>query len=338
MNQTRVGVVGYGTIGKRVVDAIRLQPDLKLTGVSKVRADFESSFITEHGIRLYAVTQEADAAMKSSGISTSGLLKDMLAESDVIIDCTPEGTGAKNKQLYQKVGIKAVFQGGEKPDIAQTSFVSEVNYADSLGKDFVRVVSCNTTGLCRTLSRINEEVGLKKVNAVIVRRAADPNEIKKGPINSLVPNPAKLPSHHAEDVRTILKGLDIFTSAVIAPTTLMHVHVVSAQLERASTKDNILSALSKSRRIRLVDSSMGIDSTASILEFAKDLKRPRNDMPEVVVWSDSVYVKDNEVHYMQAVHQESIVVPENIDAVRAMLKLETDPQKSIDITNQSLLG
>ena len=39
---------------------------------------------------------------------------------------------------------------------------------------------------------------------------------------------------------------------------------------------------------------------------------------------------------MQAVHQESDVVPENVDAIRAMLELEEDGEKSILKTNKAM--
>ncbi|EHP84874.1 hypothetical protein MetfoDRAFT_1525 [Methanotorris formicicus Mc-S-70] len=49
-----------------------------------------------------------------------------------------------------------------------------------------------------------------------------------------------------------------------------------------------------------------------------------------------VNVVDNEVFLMQAVHQESDVIPENIDCIRAMLQMEDDNFKSIEKTNKSL--
>ncbi|PSN94995.1 glyceraldehyde-3-phosphate dehydrogenase, partial [Candidatus Marsarchaeota G2 archaeon ECH_B_SAG-C16] len=58
--------------------------------------------------------------------------------------------------------------------------------------------------------------------------------------------------------------------------------------------------------------------------------------PEVAVWSDSISVIGREVFYMQAVHQESIVVPENIDAVRAVTGSVVEGGKSVMLTNQSL--
>ena len=45
---------------------------------------------------------------------------------------------------------------------------------------------------------------------------------------------------------------------------------------------------------------------------------------------------DNELFYMQAVHQESDVIPENIDAIRALLEMESDNEKSIAKTNEAM--
>jgi glyceraldehyde-3-phosphate dehydrogenase (NAD(P)) len=45
---------------------------------------------------------------------------------------------------------------------------------------------------------------------------------------------------------------------------------------------------------------------------------------------------EGELYYMQAIHQESDVVPENVDAIRAMLEMESDPSKSIEKTNKAM--
>ncbi len=42
------------------------------------------------------------------------------------------------------------------------------------------------------------------------------------------------------------------------------------------------------------------------------------------------------LYYYQAIHQEADVVPENVDAIRAMFELETDKMKSIEKTDRSL--
>jgi len=72
------------------------------------------------------------------------------------------------------------------------------------------------------------------------------------------------------------------------------------------------------------------------MEFARDLGRPRSDLNEIAVWKESLNIKDGELFYMQAIHQESDVVPENVDCIRAMLEMEDDPAKSIEKTNKNM--
>jgi glyceraldehyde-3-phosphate dehydrogenase (NAD(P)) len=47
-------------------------------------------------------------------------------------------------------------------------------------------------------------------------------------------------------------------------------------------------------------------------------------------------VVENTLYYYQAVHQESDVVPENVDCIRAMMKLENDPMISIHKTDKAI--
>ncbi len=80
----------------------------------------------------------------------------------MIVDCTPGGTGEKNKELYTKAGVKAIYQGGEDHALAGISFNALANYHEAWGADNVRVVSCNTTGLVRTLSRCSRPSGSRR--------------------------------------------------------------------------------------------------------------------------------------------------------------------------------
>ena len=98
----------------------------------------------------------------------------------------------------------------------------------------------------------------------------------------------------------------------------------------------IIDALEKRSRVLVVDASEGLGSTAELMEYAKELGRNRNDLYEIPVWRESINVVGNELYYMQAVHQESDVVPENIDAIRALLEMESDNEKSIAKTNKAM--
>ena len=73
-----------------------------------------------------------------------------------------------------------------------------------------------------------------------MRRAADPNDIKTGPINALIPDPIKLPSHHGPDVNSILPDIDITTMAVKTSTTLMHLHAINIELKKECSEADVI--------------------------------------------------------------------------------------------------
>ncbi len=331
----RVGINGFGTIGKRVAEAVIKQPDMELVGVVKVTPDYNALVVIEKNIPLYTIAGREEL-FRERGMDVRGVIDDLLEDVDVVVDTTPPGYGQRYKSLYKRFGVKAVFQGGEKPEVADLSFSSLCNYVEALGKESVRVVSCNTTGLLRLVCSLDGEFGVESVRATIIRRACDPKEVKRGPVNAIVPNPASIPSHHGVDVKTVLPWLDIVTTAVVVPTTLMHVHSLVIRFREAVSLDRVVDALASSPRIVLVDSSLGLKSTAEIVELARDIGRMRYDIPELIVWRDSLYVNGRELMLLQTVHQESIVIPENIDAIRAVTETERDPWKSIELTDKTL--
>ena len=63
----------------------------------------------------------------------------------------------------------------------------------------------------------------------MIRRAADPGDSKKGPINAIKPV-LKVPSHHGPDVMTVKPEIEINSLAVAVPTTIMHLHAIIADL------------------------------------------------------------------------------------------------------------
>lgn len=326
----RVCVNGFGTIGKRVAEAVQKQDDMKVVGVSKTKPDFLAELAQEYG--LY-VPQERVEAFENCGIEVKGTLEEMLQKCDVVVDATPKGLGARYKEKYEALGKKAVFQGGEKASVAQVSFVAQANYERALGKDFVRVVSCNTTALVRLLNALNREFGVKRANVVLIRRSADPSQ-EKGLLNTVMPKPVSLPSHHAEDVKSVI-DLDIRTLALNVPTTLMHVHALIVDLNQETSVGEVRGVLEEEPRIKLVSYEKGLTSTAKLVEWARDIGRKRYDIYELLVWEESISMVGKTLYLFQAVHQEAIVVPENVDALRAMFEL-MGKEESIKKTDRSL--
>jgi glyceraldehyde-3-phosphate dehydrogenase (NAD(P)) len=337
----RVGINGYGTIGKRVADAVKSMPDMELMGIVKVNPDYGYYVALEKNIPVYTIRDRLEV-FRERGLRVEGVLEDLLEDVDIVVDATPAGYGEYYYKKYysgfvEKNKLKAIFQGGEKTGVAEHSFNAYCNPEEIIGSRTVRVVSCNTTGLLRIICVLDKLYGVKKVRATIIRRGADPKEDKRGPINSIRLNPPKIPSHHALDVKTVVPRIDIETAAVVVPTTLMHVHSVYMVLEREANRDELIDYLRNYRRIILLSSEKtGVDSTAKIIEASRDLGRIRYDIPELIVWEDTIHVKNNELWLLQAVHQESIVVPENIDAIRGLMNTEGYPVKSIELTDKIL--
>ena len=335
-----VAVHGIGTIGKRIAHAVKLQKDMKLKAIVGYSPDATIKTVLEpkgplYGTDLYATNEESLKKFQQAKMIVNGTLEDLLrkGEIDVIIDATPEGLGREYKEkYYSKYNVKVIFQGGEEADVAEMTFNAIVNYEKAFGKKFVRVPSCNTTGLIRTLSAI-DKFGVAYVFVSIIRRAADPHEHKKGPINSI--EFEEVPSHHAEDVKTVLNHLNIFSMAVKVPTTLAHTHIVEATLMKKVSKEDIIKAFEDQTRVILLDMKE-YPATSKIIEKFRDYCRPRNDMYEIVVLKESINVEGNKVRWMQVVHQEADVIPENIDAIRAITGIEKDKWKSIKATNESL--
>ncbi|MDO8643142.1 MAG: type II glyceraldehyde-3-phosphate dehydrogenase [Candidatus Woesearchaeota archaeon] len=334
----KIAINGYGTIGKRIADAVASQDDMKIIGVVKTTPSFELDDAQRLGFPIFANNKENYRLFQEKGIPVQGTVEELLDSCDIVVDCTPGKMGKENKEkLYLPKNKKAIFQGGEKANVVDCSFNASNNYQQALGKQFVRVVSCNTTGLSRNLGALKKAFGIASARVTLIRRGADPFDDDTGPMNAIVPDPVTIPSHHGPDVKTIIPDLDIVTTALIVPTTLMHVHTLNVRLNTPTTAEKVIEILSQTPRIILVDADKRITSTAKIMEMARDLGRKRSDLFELVVWKNSVSVLNgNELFFMQAVHQESIVVPDNIDCIRAMMGLTDDALTSMKKTDEAM--
>ena len=332
----RVAVNGFGTIGKRVADAVSKQPDMVLVGVAKTRPSFEARIAAERGYPLFVGGDGRVEDFRAAGITVEGTTDEMFKRADVVVDATPDKMGKEQAPRYERAHLKAIYQGGEKPDVAEVSFNALANYPAALGKSRVRVVSCNTTGIARAASVLRARYGVERWEVTLVRRAADPAETRKGPVNGILPT-FQIPSHHAPDAQTIFPDLPITTTAVVVPTTLMHLHVNHVRLRRppASASD-VIAAFQETPRFHIFRSWERVEGTPQVLEFARDQLTPRGDMMKNVLWENGVHLDGADLRFFQAIHQESIVVPENIDAIRAMFNLAPDGDSSIAVTDMTL--
>jgi len=335
-NSIRVAVNGYGVIGKRVADAVAAQDDMALAGVADVAADWRVAVARAKGYPLFGATPDHAAAMRRAGLDPAGALDDLLDAADVVVDCTPKRVAAGNVERYRARGLRFVLQGGETHAVAGHSFTAESSYASALGRDATRVVSCNTTATVRTLSALKRAGLLKRARGVLLRRATDPWESHLGGImNTLVPEP-EIPSHQGPDARTVDPELDVVTMAVKVPQTLAHLHYWTVQLARPASRDEVLDALRTSSRIALIRTADGLTALNAVKELMADLGRPHDNLYEVALWEDMLTVQGDEAFYAYMVDNQAIVIPETVDAIRALTGAEADGAASIRKTDAAL--
>lgn len=336
MKKIRVAINGFGVIGKRVADAVALQDDMELTGICDVVSDWRIKVIRQKQYPVYAFNEEYRKKMVAGKIAIHGDLDDLMAVCDIIVDCTPKNIAAKNIEKYRQAKLKFIVEGGEKHEVTGHSFNAESNYETALGLDCTRVVSCNTTSIIRTLTALKNAGLLLKARGTLLRRATDAWESHMGGImNTLVPE-KDIPSHQGPDAKSVDPSLDVITAAVKVPETLSHLHYWNVQLTRKASKDEVIEAFSRSTRIAMINFSEGLTANNTIKELMLALARPYGDMYEVALWKDMLTVVDDELFYAYVVDNQAIVIPETIDAIRALTGLEVDGARSIAITNASL--
>lgn len=334
--EIRVAVNGYGVIGKRVAEAVAKQEDMRLVGVVDVASDWRPRVALQRGFALYGPAREQVEAMRNAGLAVAGTLESLLDDVDVVVDCTPKKVAATNVETYRARGIKFIVQGGEKHSVTGHSFVAESNYASALGRDSTRVVSCNTTSVVRTLTSLKSAGLLHKARGTLLRRATDPWESHQGGImNTLVPE-EDIPSHQGPDAQSVDPDLDVVTMAVKVPETLAHLHYWVVEMTRPASKEEVLDAFSASSRIKFIRYSDGLSALNTVKEFMSDAGRPRADLYEVALWEDMLKVQGNELFYAYMVDNQAIVVPETIDAIRALTQAESEAKASIARTDAAM--
>ena len=341
----RVGVAGYGTIGQRLADGVALQGDMELVGIAdlaptlSIRALKERDMIGANGVeyKLYLVDGADKAQFDALDIPVAGTFEELCKSVDIMLDSAPGGVGAKNKaNYYDKYGVKAIFQGGEKNSVADVFFHGYANYEKGLGQNYLKLTSCNTTGLIRSVDALDRAIGLEKVAITIIRRVADPGDYHRGLTNAL--QMEKAPTHQAVDLMTIMPHVNATGILVHTPVTHGHIITVLATAKdgKKITKEMALEVFNKHPRIRVVTMEDGFKGNASFFKYARDLGNRRGDMYEIGLWADSIVESGNDIMYAINIPQESVTIPETMDAIRASMKMQLTREEGTAETNKYL--
>ena len=336
MSKVKVGVAGFGVIGQRLADGAARQEDMELVGVADVAPTLAVRALAESGMpyQVFAAAPGAADALIGAGISVSGDFEDLLAEVDIMLDSTPGGIGAKNKEIYVQHGVKAIFQGGEKGSIADVFFHGYANYEKGLGQNYLKLTSCNTTGLIRTVDCLDRAFGVEKTAITIIRRVADPGDTHRGLVDSLMVEP--IPNHQAVDLMNIMPHIDATGLLIHAPVTHGHIITIVATPKKKTTPDEVIEAFRAHPRIRVVRIADGFNTNTSLFNYARFLGHTRGDMYEVGLFEEMVGMSGDDIMFAINIPQESVVIPETMDGIRASLRMQEDRLEAVGMTNKYL--
>lgn len=281
-----VHVVGTGTIGEPLIgllsdyrdplgiDEVTFHKNTPLTtDRSKVRD------LMRRGARL-AVNTDAKDGFRSIGMDPDFTAEEAIERAGVVIDCTPQGIGHKNKAEYYDR-----FKNDTNGFVAQGSeygfgkmYARGINDETLVpGEDqFIQVVSCNTHNLAALVDTLAlqdlPQGNLEEGRFVVMRRA---NDISQD--SSFVPSPQVgkhsddiYGTHHARDCAGLFatRGLDLnlYSSALKVNSQYMHIVHFSIRVKEGTTLQKVIDLLDANDRISLTEKS----TANAVFSFGRD--------------------------------------------------------------------
>ncbi len=314
-----VFVNGYGSIGSRITNFIKDDPEINLIGVGKYSPDDKVNVAISQGLKVYVPKKKSDSF---SDFKISGTIEDALDECDLVIDAAPAGHGFLNKKnLYEPKGLMAIYQGGETvygdKAVSDLLFNSRVNYDKGFNKKHVMQGSCNVTGMGRILQPLREKYGnqLVRFDVTLVRRWADleqtDTEVKDTIEWSEKP-------HQGDDVKSYMgKETPLFLRAIKVPTRQMHLHIIDIRFKDTAPKPSeFLSTFKNEYGVATLYTAKG---TKEIRDFADTMNFSFKDTNMIHIHANMVESIQDTVKMMYSDDQTGIVIPENHLLMQAML-------------------
>ncbi|MCM8765680.1 MAG: phosphoglycerate kinase [Candidatus Omnitrophica bacterium] len=294
------------------------------------------------------------ADFQKAGLPVTQTLKDVLDTGIevYVIDASPGGkekgkptTGEINKEFYEKYSNvkKGLFNGGEKETIADQSWAGILgNFAALLRSKWVRMVSCNTTGMNRVFGALYRAFGkrVEKFDTTLHRRSKDPGpgtgstgedfQFDIGP--KYVPDLLSVTSSYitGNELQRLFGTLNVDIS--LTPAEHYHVHEAVVKIKGASLEE-VKRVLAEQPEIALV--GMTPFSTGQIQKTLDSLIEDAHH-PYVVI--SKVIQHGNypdEFKIWTAVPQESDVIPDSVMAFFGMVGF-TDYQGARFLVNSAL--
>ena len=81
----KVGINGYGTIGKRVAEAVTLQDDMEIVGIVKTKPTYEIRGALDANYPVFTSTKNKVSFFEAYGVDVSGVTENLVDIADIII-------------------------------------------------------------------------------------------------------------------------------------------------------------------------------------------------------------------------------------------------------------
>jgi len=173
--RTRIGINGFGRIGRLVVRALREQPDLELVHVNEPFADAATAahlleFDTVHGRYGGSVSVSDDgleidgATVGYSSIASPGDAPWAAADVDIVLECSGKFRTVDLLAPYFECGVRTVIVAAPVKDDRVLNVVMGCNdhLYDAAVHRVVTAASCTTNCLAPVVKVLHEQIGIER--------------------------------------------------------------------------------------------------------------------------------------------------------------------------------
>jgi glyceraldehyde 3-phosphate dehydrogenase len=207
---TRVGINGFGRIGRLVVRAVRDHPDLEIVHVNEPAGDLATAahlleFDTVHGRFGGAVTIAGDRLVidgAAATYSSSTMPADVAwqdAGVDIVLECSGKFRTTESLAAYFDRGVRKVIVAAPVKDDGVLNIVMGCNdhLYDAELHHIVTAASCTTNCLAPVVKVLHEQVGIERGAITTIHDVTNTQVIDDAPhkdlrrarsaLNSLIP-------------------------------------------------------------------------------------------------------------------------------------------------------
>ena len=307
MEKKIVHVVGTGTIGEPLIgllcdyrdqlgiDGITFQKNSPLVGDKSKVLD-----LMDRGARL-AVDENKVNDFKKFNMDPDFETEEAIKRAMVVIDCTPQGIGHANKNMYYEkfaTDVKGFLAQGSVEGFGKKYACGINDSALDVNDQFIQIVSCNTHNIScitETLALHDDPDNLVEGKYVCIRRANDLSQE-----TDFIPSPQvgvhndeKYGTHHAKDsaalFHTLGMDLNLFSSAMKVNSQYMHILWFNLHVKEPTTLTKVKDQLYANKRVAMTRK----DLTSTVFAFGRDHGHFGRILNQTVVVEQTVNVKND---------------------------------------------